>query len=274
MPEGHADDLGREAADLYALPAEDFVAARNERAATLRSAGDRALADSVRALRKPSAAAAAVNRLVRERPEAVGELIEIGESLRRALDGLSRADLRDLNRQRQGATAALARVAGELAAAAGHPVGDAVLRQVTSTLLAAMADPAAAAEVRGGRLTTHLAHSGFGAGPAPQPAEAADLETVRREAAAARRAVRAAARELADAVAHREEATRERQELALRVVALERELQAAQELLDAAEMAEESAERRRQAAARALTRAEVDSDRARRRLEDAGTGAR
>ena len=44
---------------LYALPLEEFTAARNQAERELRQAGEREQADQVKALRKPSAAAGA-----------------------------------------------------------------------------------------------------------------------------------------------------------------------------------------------------------------------
>src|SRR2546423_13852289 len=54
---------------LYALPIEEFTRARNDAVAELRNSGRRAEADEVKALRKPTAAAGAGNRLVREHPD-------------------------------------------------------------------------------------------------------------------------------------------------------------------------------------------------------------
>lgn len=55
---------------LYALRIEEFTQARNQAERELRKAGEREQADQVKALRKPTAAAGAVNRLVRDhRPE-------------------------------------------------------------------------------------------------------------------------------------------------------------------------------------------------------------
>src|ERR1700737_5621001 len=50
---------------LYGLPLAEFTRARNEAAAELRKAGRRDAADEIKALRKPTASAAAANRLVR-----------------------------------------------------------------------------------------------------------------------------------------------------------------------------------------------------------------
>ena len=57
-----AAQLDAIAAELYALPPEEFTEARNARAAT----ADRALAASVKALRKPTASAWAVDLLARD----------------------------------------------------------------------------------------------------------------------------------------------------------------------------------------------------------------
>jgi hypothetical protein len=55
---------------LYALPPQEFTQARNQAERELRKAGEREQADQVKALRKPTAAAGAANRLVRgHRPE-------------------------------------------------------------------------------------------------------------------------------------------------------------------------------------------------------------
>jgi hypothetical protein len=62
------EELRRVAADLYALDPSEFTAARDARAAETRQAGDRELAAAVKGLRRPSAAAAALNLLARERP--------------------------------------------------------------------------------------------------------------------------------------------------------------------------------------------------------------
>ena len=57
-----AADLESAIDDLYQLPLEAFVAERNALATAVRKAGDRAAADRVKALAKPSATAWAVNQ--------------------------------------------------------------------------------------------------------------------------------------------------------------------------------------------------------------------
>src|SRR3954453_14926250 len=71
-------------ARLYGLPPEDFTAGRNTLAAELRAEGDNAGAAAVKALRKPTAAAWAVNKLVRAEPELVEALLGAGGELRQA----------------------------------------------------------------------------------------------------------------------------------------------------------------------------------------------
>src|SRR3954454_13095717 len=70
--------------DLYALPLERFTPERNALAAELRSEGDAEGAAAVKALRKPSAAAWAVNQLVRAEPDLVEALLGAGGELRQA----------------------------------------------------------------------------------------------------------------------------------------------------------------------------------------------
>src|SRR4051812_40117151 len=70
--------------DLYALPLERFTAERNALAAELRSDGDAQGGATVKALRKPSAAAWAVNQLVRAEPDLVEALLGAGGELRQA----------------------------------------------------------------------------------------------------------------------------------------------------------------------------------------------
>ncbi|MFE2631832.1 hypothetical protein ACFXDP_28475, partial [Streptomyces sp. NPDC059374] len=58
-------DLDAVADELYGLRPEQFTAARNERVAAARSAGNRKLADAIGRLRRPSLSAWASNTLVR-----------------------------------------------------------------------------------------------------------------------------------------------------------------------------------------------------------------
>ena len=67
MHEAHSADIDR----LYALPREEFTPQRDELAKRLREEGDRDGAAAVKALRKPTIAAWAVNQVQRDRPDEV-----------------------------------------------------------------------------------------------------------------------------------------------------------------------------------------------------------
>jgi hypothetical protein len=155
-------DLDRVAAELYALPPEEFTAARDRQVRAARAAGQGALAAGIRALRKPTQGAWVVNLLARERSEALSALLDLGASLREAQHKLQGDELRRLSAQRSQVVGALAQEAAEVAAAAGRAPTPAVLREVGQTLDAALADPAAADAVRAGRLASALSYAGFG----------------------------------------------------------------------------------------------------------------
>ena len=155
-------DFDAVANDLYGLAPSEFTAWRDARAADARRQGDRAGAAAVKALKKPSPAAWAVNVLAEERSEDLARLLELGEQLRTAQSQLRADELRMLGRQRQSIVSGLAREARRLVAARGHPISDAAGRQVEETLNAALADPDAALAVVSGRLVRPLEHTGMG----------------------------------------------------------------------------------------------------------------
>jgi hypothetical protein len=142
---------------LYAGDLEDFVAARDALAKELRAAGDRDGAAAVKKLAKPTRAAWAVNRLVRDRPDEMRALVQAGEALAGAqeqlLDGADAAVLR-------GAAEAARRLVDALAAEA--PVDGATRDKVRATLHAATVDPEVRAQVAAGRVVKERSASGFG----------------------------------------------------------------------------------------------------------------
>src|SRR5690348_12379086 len=80
---------------LYALPPEDFVAARDEAA----QQADGSERSSIKALRKPTVAAYVVNRLARDRRDDVESLVVLGDDLRNAMT--SGGDIRGLSEERR-----------------------------------------------------------------------------------------------------------------------------------------------------------------------------
>ncbi|WP_330181404.1 hypothetical protein OHB26_34325 [Nocardia sp. NBC_01503] len=154
--------LDEVAGELYGLPPGEFVAARDERARKVRDGGDKALATAIGALRRPTVAAWAVNLLARAAREDVLALLEVGDALREAQRRLSGEQLRTLSTQRQQAVNGLTRKAAGLAAEHGQRLSESVLRDVGSTLQAALADPEVGAQVRSGTLTAAASYEGFG----------------------------------------------------------------------------------------------------------------
>ncbi|KAA2261070.1 hypothetical protein F0L68_18590 [Solihabitans fulvus] len=142
--------------ELYQGPRDAFIPVRAERARQARVDGDRALADAIAALRKPTVAAWLVNRVARRHPEDLDRLVALADSLRRAHQNLAGDQIRALSRER----AALLRVLGGHAAAAGEqagvPVTDQVAAQVQETFAAVLQQPDAADAIRAGRLATAL----------------------------------------------------------------------------------------------------------------------
>lgn len=140
-------DLREVAAGLYAVAAADFMAERT--AAAGRADGD--LARRIRALRKPTAAAAAVNALVRDDPGLVEAILDVGEQMRTAFAERDRAAIRALTTERQ-------RLLRQAVLASEQ--SPAVRRDVEATLQAAVVDRTAAAAVRSGMLVHAIESTG------------------------------------------------------------------------------------------------------------------
>lgn len=175
---------------LYGLPPAEFTAARNEAAAEL-SGEDR---ERVKALRKPTAAAAAVNRLVREHRDDVDAFLSASASLRDAQVG-GKGSLEDATKQQRDALARLVKAGGE---------------PVRQSLLAAAVDEDAAGELLAGRLERELEPRGFGTllshvTPSARPARPKKAKQDDREA---RAKLNEARQELAAAEAEERQARR------------------------------------------------------------------
>ena len=154
------EDLLAVAEQLYAGPAEAFTEARNAAAKEATGRGDKPLAAEIKAMRKPSVAAWAVNLLVRRESEQIDSVLALAESLRAAAAALDGDELRALTRQRRQLTTALASAARSHAREAGVRLTGAVVDQVEAMLTAAMLDPVAAQVVRTGRVVTAFSSTG------------------------------------------------------------------------------------------------------------------
>jgi hypothetical protein len=155
-------DVEAVAEDLYGLPVEEFTAARDARSAAAKREGDRAFADAIKKLARPTTAAWLANLLVRERTKQVEELLELGEAMREAQAELAADQMRQLATQRRQIVSALGREAAKLAGDQGQRVSRAIREEMEGTLEAALADPAAGEALRSGRLTTSLRYTGLG----------------------------------------------------------------------------------------------------------------
>jgi 3-oxoacyl-ACP reductase-like protein len=111
-------------AELYALPIDEFTSARDALAKRLRADGEREVAKQVKALRKPSVTAWAVNRVRHREPERVEELLEAGERLRQAQEQVIRSgelgQLRDAGARERDLVESLVDSALAELAASGH----------------------------------------------------------------------------------------------------------------------------------------------------------
>jgi len=141
---------------LYALAPEEFTAARD--AAAKDVDGDERKA--VKALRKPTVSAYAVNMLARHRDDDLQALVALGDDLRRAMAG--NGDLRALSDQRRERIRDLVHAAPETA---GRDLTPAVEEDIAATLEAATADPDLGRAVLSGRLVKPLRYAGFGTLP-------------------------------------------------------------------------------------------------------------
>ena len=149
------------AARLYALPFDDFVAARTAAAKDAAAAEEqRFLAAEVRSLPKPSVAAWTVNMLATRRPEILRELAGLGASMRAAQSSLDALELRRLGHERRQLLGNAVKAAREIAEQQGRRISGAMATEVEATLRAATADEGAAAAVQSGRLLRGLSADG------------------------------------------------------------------------------------------------------------------
>jgi hypothetical protein len=258
-----------EVAALYRLPVAEFVAARDQLAKRLRSAGDREAARRVAALRRPSVSVWAANQLPAAAPRALAELLAAGEALREAQDqalagepGAARM-LRRATAQQRAVVAQLVQRAETLLARAGHAASDQTLARVAATLqAAATGDADTRAALAEGRLQADLDPAGFGFGGPFDQAEPAE------DGPPAAAAEPAAAPGAAPSGGARQAAARQ---AAMRTV--ERTGRAAERAAAALADAEAALARQEEAAATARQRAERLAGRARELADEAARAA-
>ena len=207
---------------LYGLPLDEFVAQRDALAKSLR-ADDREAAGAVKAMRKPTAGAWALNQAVRRRQKETQALLAAGERLRAAhatlLSGGGRDELRAAMDDQRTVAAALADCAEAIASETGKS-GPALKERVRSTLHAAALDPEVREQLARGRLVREREAVGLGgafgeSGPIPAAArpavrpkpERAKAERAEEERAEAERLLAEAQAARAQAEAAQEDAS-------------------------------------------------------------------
>lgn len=154
------------ASQLYALPLDEFTPARNELGKKLAAGGDKAAADAVRALRKPSVPAWAVNQVARSDSKGIAALFDTGKQLRAAQQKLIRSGdagaVKEATTAERAAVRALVAEAKSILTEAGHTPNEATLERIADTFYATAVDDEGRELVRTGTLTKELKRVGFG----------------------------------------------------------------------------------------------------------------
>ncbi|HEY3763545.1 MAG TPA: hypothetical protein VGL44_00180 [Gaiellales bacterium] len=238
---------------LYGVTPDAFVAARADAVKELRSQGRRDAAAAVGRLRKPTVAAWVVNRVARDEPDLVRELLAAGARLGDVQRSAgSPQDLRAAIVAEAAAVDALVRAAAALAGSGG--AAETTLARVRETFHAAALDPELGEDVRRGVVAHEQQAVGFPAGlavPAQRARPAARRPRGKQKAtrpqvvdavAAKRRERAAAAAERAGAQLATAQAALGEAESGLRNA--ERAAERARKAVDAASAAHEDAGRR------------------------------
>ncbi len=150
------------AAQLYGGPLAEFISARTTLVKAARAEKDKDAVAEIGALRKPSVAAWAVNQVVREQPDVVQRLRDLGARMRHAQSTLDAAGMAGLRGERDAVLAALVAASAQVSAASGSSLTAAVESEVRDTGIAALADLGAEEVAWSGALTRALHYSGFG----------------------------------------------------------------------------------------------------------------
>jgi hypothetical protein len=272
--------------ELYGAPFDEFIARRDAAAKELRREKRRDEADAVKALRKPSLSAWAVNQLARADRERVDGLLAAGAALRQARGG---DVLRDATRDERAAVDELTSSAQALMREAGQKATDKTLGEIRDTLHAAALDEEARDLIAAGRLVEPrqaIGLGGFGFGgaaapeavpepkrggrkkkapePEPEPAPAAEPspKAEKEERAKQRERAKAAREALRDAEGSVRERERELRTANREVDERERELAAAEKALSAAQRAADEARDALDDAREAVERRQAEVDQA------------
>ena len=198
-------DLDEALTSLYSSSREEFLPTRADLVKQARAAGDRELATTIAAARKPTVAAWLLNQVSREYPDDLDTLADLGEALRGAHQELAADRLRALSQQRNQLLRTLDDRALRIARRATMSVTAAISEALREAFTAALLNPDVLATLRAGRLpavpgadasTGWPTWDGIPATapekPARPPKSTKDESEARRKAAEERRAARRA----------------------------------------------------------------------------------
>lgn len=165
MTYSEAMELDAEIDRLYGLPLDEFVRERDELARSLGREGHRDEAARVKALRKPTVGAWALNQAVRRRRVETDALLATGRRLRAAhedlMSGGDPAVLRETMEEERSLTTALADCAEAIASETGKS-GPALRDRVRATLHAAAVEDEVREELSAGRFVREREAVGLG----------------------------------------------------------------------------------------------------------------
>jgi hypothetical protein len=162
------DELDAALNRLYGVAPEGFVAERTRLAQELKAGGKRPEADEVAKLRKPTAAAWALNLVAREEPDAVQEWLGTAAGLRDASTRAAEVGgdaVRAAMVAHRAATARLTETVRDRAQPGGRPLSPSMLDRVQALLQSATADADRGERLRAGR----VAEEATPATPLPAP---------------------------------------------------------------------------------------------------------
>lgn len=152
-------NLPKAAEPLFELEPEEFTAERDRIAKELKRQGEDEASGRVKALKRPSVTAYALNLVSRRHPDLVKALLEADEQLRTAK---SRTDMDQAKASRQKAISAISAKAASLLAGQDRPVTAQVKERLTETLLAVATDDETRERLGSGHLLKEAEAGGFG----------------------------------------------------------------------------------------------------------------
>lgn len=147
------------ALELYALPFDEFMAARTAAAKAATGSG-KELPAAVKALPKPSVAAWAVNMMAVHESAVLAQLADLGRRMRAAQSSFDAGTLRELARERRALLSAAVDTARSVADRHGRAISATIATDVERTLGALITDEGAAAAVQSGLLIQTLSSDG------------------------------------------------------------------------------------------------------------------